>query len=185
MCEATADENAKLSEFQLDLVQLSAAFNGDHKNESYPDKVIENMTVGEAVKYTKTCFKGFFEGWKKSFTQKVVSIFACNKNEEMIDRGFRPYLASASAKSQIGVFEIPDRENERRRLREGFRDKGNEKSFNISTKAKQVLLKIFEGWDFRCRLRNRGNVVENFLRNFKEKCIMDLKRQHGPTPQFA
>ncbi|KAK9144312.1 hypothetical protein Sjap_004215 [Stephania japonica] len=109
MREAMADENAKLSEFQQELVQLSAAFNGDHKKESYPDKLVENMTVGEAVNYTETCFKGFFEGCenakkngvdeaeivmpdgaannlqrlksrKKSFTRKMVSIFACNKS---------------------------------------------------------------------------------------------------------
>ncbi|KAK9160271.1 hypothetical protein Syun_006612 [Stephania yunnanensis] len=63
--EATTDKNAKLREFQLELVQLFAAFNGDHKNESYPDKVVENMIVGELVKYTETCFKGFFEGWSE------------------------------------------------------------------------------------------------------------------------
>ncbi|KAK9083068.1 hypothetical protein Scep_029539 [Stephania cephalantha] len=63
MRKATVDENVKLSEFQLELVQLSAAFNGDHKNESHPNKVVENMTVGEVVKYTETCFKGFFERW--------------------------------------------------------------------------------------------------------------------------
>jgi phospholipase C len=57
--ETGPQEEAKLSEFQEELVQLAAVLNGDHRKDIYPDKLVENMTVGEAAKYVQEAFKKF------------------------------------------------------------------------------------------------------------------------------
>lgn len=57
--EAGPQEEAKLSEFQEELVQLAAVLNGDHRKDIYPDKLVENMTVGQAAKYVQDAFKTF------------------------------------------------------------------------------------------------------------------------------
>jgi len=57
--EAGPQEEAKLSEFQEELVQLAAVLNGDHRKDIYPDKLVENMTVAEAAKYVQQAFKKF------------------------------------------------------------------------------------------------------------------------------
>ncbi|XP_068635042.1 non-specific phospholipase C4-like [Aristolochia californica] len=54
-----ANEQSNLSEFQQELVQLAAVLNGDCKKDIYPDKLVENMTVGEASKYVIEAFKIF------------------------------------------------------------------------------------------------------------------------------
>ncbi|KAM7280898.1 hypothetical protein ACFE04_008032 [Oxalis oulophora] len=54
-------EDAQLSEFQEELVQLSATLNGDHHKDIYPDKLVENMTVAEAAKYCENALKKFRE----------------------------------------------------------------------------------------------------------------------------
>ena len=60
--EAEAKENAKLSEFQEELVQMAATLCGDcRKEDIYPHKLVENMTVGEAVDYVKDAFKRFLD----------------------------------------------------------------------------------------------------------------------------
>lgn len=57
--DAGAKEDAKLNDFQEILVQMAATLNGDHKKETYPHKLVENMTVAEAVKYVEAAFKMF------------------------------------------------------------------------------------------------------------------------------
>ena len=59
--EAEAKENAKLSEFQEELVQMAATLCGDHNKDIYPHKLVENMTVDEAVGYVNTAFKKFLD----------------------------------------------------------------------------------------------------------------------------
>ncbi|KAK9095503.1 hypothetical protein Scep_026972 [Stephania cephalantha] len=61
MREGEANEGKKLSEFQEELVQLAATLNGDCRKTSYPHKLVENMTVKEAVKYVESGFKSFLE----------------------------------------------------------------------------------------------------------------------------
>ncbi|KAL6964877.1 Non-specific phospholipase C4, partial [Sarracenia purpurea var. burkii] len=60
-----AKENAKLTEFQEELVQMAATLCGDHKKDIYPDKLVENMTVGQAVKYVNSAFKKFLDECEK------------------------------------------------------------------------------------------------------------------------
>lgn len=57
--ESGTKEAAQLNDFQEQLVQLAATMNGDHKKDIYPHKLVENMTVLEAVKYVEAAFKVF------------------------------------------------------------------------------------------------------------------------------
>ncbi|KAL5724862.1 phospholipase C [Ranunculus cassubicifolius] len=57
--EESEDEAAKLSTFQKELVQTIATLNGDCHKDIYPDKLVENMTVGEAIKYCEDGYKTF------------------------------------------------------------------------------------------------------------------------------
>ncbi|KAJ4959026.1 hypothetical protein NE237_026137 [Protea cynaroides] len=59
--EADAKEDEKLNDFQQILVQMAATLNGDHRKDIFPDKLIENMTVGKAAKYCEDAFKKFSE----------------------------------------------------------------------------------------------------------------------------
>ncbi|XP_043694343.1 non-specific phospholipase C3-like [Telopea speciosissima] len=67
MREAEANEDAKLNDFQQILVQMAASLNGDHRNkEIFPDQLVENMTVGEAIKYCEDAFKKFLEASERA-----------------------------------------------------------------------------------------------------------------------
>ncbi|KAB1220028.1 Non-specific phospholipase C3 [Morella rubra] len=59
-------DEGKLSEFQEELVQLAAVLNGDHRKDTYPDKLVENMTVAEAAKYVQVAFKKFKDECEKA-----------------------------------------------------------------------------------------------------------------------
>lgn len=60
--EAEADEHREISEFQAELVQLSAALNGDHATEAFEsDKLIDGMTVAQASEYCHSAFARFRE----------------------------------------------------------------------------------------------------------------------------
>ncbi|KAI3893420.1 hypothetical protein MKW92_045376 [Papaver armeniacum] len=99
-----AEENVKLSEFQEELVQMGATLNGDCYQDTYPDKLVENMTCAEGCKYVQDAFEKFRENCenakkngaddseivvpfgqqsqesaeKKSFANKMGSCFACS-----------------------------------------------------------------------------------------------------------
>ncbi|KAI6703072.1 hypothetical protein NL676_012208 [Syzygium grande] len=64
--EAGAKEDAKLNDFQQILVQMAATLNGDHKKDIYPDKLVENMTVGKAAKYVKDAHATFCDHCNKA-----------------------------------------------------------------------------------------------------------------------
>ncbi|KAI8021212.1 Non-specific phospholipase C3 [Camellia lanceoleosa] len=64
--EAEAKENAKLIEFQEEMVQMAATLCGDHNKDIYPDKFVEKMTVGEVVKYVNNSFKKFLDECEKA-----------------------------------------------------------------------------------------------------------------------
>ncbi|KAK3008837.1 hypothetical protein RJ639_015320 [Escallonia herrerae] len=57
--EAKAKDNEKLSEFQEELVQMAATLCGDHRKDTYPDKLVEDMTISDGVDYVKKAFKIF------------------------------------------------------------------------------------------------------------------------------
>jgi phospholipase C len=64
--EAAAKEEAKLSEFQEELVLTAATLNGDHRKSIYPNKLIENMCVLDAVKYVEDAFNTFLNECEKA-----------------------------------------------------------------------------------------------------------------------
>ena len=57
--EAGSNDDAKISDLQEELVLLAAALNGDHRKDTYPHKLVENMTCTEANKYVEEAFKKF------------------------------------------------------------------------------------------------------------------------------
>ncbi|PKI57915.1 hypothetical protein CRG98_021703 [Punica granatum] len=57
--EGGPKEEAKLNDFQEIMVQMAATLNGDHAKDIYPYKLVQDMTVGEAVKYVDSAFKTF------------------------------------------------------------------------------------------------------------------------------
>ncbi|KAK9727143.1 hypothetical protein RND81_05G261000 [Saponaria officinalis] len=58
-----AREDAKLSEFQVELIQLASQLIGDHVLNTYPD-IGKNMTVSEANKYAEDAVRRFLEAGK-------------------------------------------------------------------------------------------------------------------------
>ncbi|EEF36317.1 hydrolase, acting on ester bonds, putative [Ricinus communis] len=59
--EGGAKEEAKLSEFQQELLQLAAVLKGDHILTSYPEKIGKEMTVKQGKEYMEDAVKRFFE----------------------------------------------------------------------------------------------------------------------------
>ncbi|XP_065876920.1 non-specific phospholipase C1 [Euphorbia lathyris] len=55
-----ADEDARLSEFQVEMIQLASQLNGDYVLNSYPD-MGKSMKVGEANRYAEDSVKRFLE----------------------------------------------------------------------------------------------------------------------------
>ncbi|XP_051179198.1 non-specific phospholipase C4 [Lolium perenne] len=101
-----AAEQAQISEFQAELVQLGAALNGDHAKDVYPHKLVEGMTVSDAAKYCNDAFRAFLDECdrckkcgmdgshipalpptpsppakkKSSFPSKMLACFACGRS---------------------------------------------------------------------------------------------------------
>ncbi|GAB2233923.1 hypothetical protein Droror1_Dr00003153 [Drosera rotundifolia] len=64
--ERGAIEEQPLSDFQKELVQMAACLNGDHRKETYPEKLVENMNVADAVEYVGKAFKLFIDEGEKA-----------------------------------------------------------------------------------------------------------------------
>lgn len=59
--QGEAKEDAKLSEFQQELVQLAAVLKGDNILTSYPEKIGKDMTVKEGKEYMEDAVKRFLQ----------------------------------------------------------------------------------------------------------------------------
>ncbi|XP_059302329.1 non-specific phospholipase C4-like [Lycium ferocissimum] len=59
--EAEAKEDAKLTEYQAEMVQMSAVLCGDHVKNSYPHKLVEELNVAKAADYVHNAFKKFLD----------------------------------------------------------------------------------------------------------------------------
>ncbi|MED6120634.1 Phosphatidylglycerol/phosphatidylinositol transfer protein [Stylosanthes scabra] len=59
--QGEAKEDAKVSEFQEELIQLAAVIKGDNIFTSYPDRVGRNMTVKQGKYYMENAVRRFFE----------------------------------------------------------------------------------------------------------------------------
>ncbi|KZV21803.1 hypothetical protein F511_02961 [Dorcoceras hygrometricum] len=99
MREVEPNEEADLSEFQQELVQLCAVLKGDHAKDIFPHKIVKDMTVVEAVNYMDVAFQKFLDdcdeaekngadeshivcltepGKTKTFKQKLFSCLVCD-----------------------------------------------------------------------------------------------------------
>ncbi|XP_062017288.1 non-specific phospholipase C2 [Rosa rugosa] len=87
---STAKEDAKLSEFQQEVLQLAAVLKGDNLFTSYPEKTGKKMTVKEGKEYTEDALKQFFEAGLYAKRMGV--------NEEQIVQ-MRPSLTTRSSKT--------------------------------------------------------------------------------------
>ncbi|KAL5834753.1 hypothetical protein ACOSQ4_014250 [Xanthoceras sorbifolium] len=61
MRDTAANEDAELSDFQQELVQLAAAFKGE-----FTEDILENMTVAKGLKYVEDAFKKFSDNCHKA-----------------------------------------------------------------------------------------------------------------------
>ncbi|TKY73656.1 Non-specific phospholipase C6 [Spatholobus suberectus] len=61
-----AKENAGLSEFQSEVVQLAAVLNGDHFLSSFPDEMSKKMSVKEAHEYVRGAVSRFIRASKEA-----------------------------------------------------------------------------------------------------------------------
>ncbi|KDP43231.1 hypothetical protein JCGZ_22783 [Jatropha curcas] len=87
-----ANENAKLSEFQQELMQLAAVLKGDHILTSYPQNIGKQMTVKEGNAYMEDAVKRFFEA---GLYAKKMGV-----DEQQIVK-MRPSLTTRSSKPTI------------------------------------------------------------------------------------
>lgn len=60
------EDEAKLTDYQGEMVQMAATLNGDHNKNTYPYKLVENMTVSEAVKYVEDAYKVYCDECSKA-----------------------------------------------------------------------------------------------------------------------
>ncbi|GAB4835285.1 Phosphatidylglycerol/phosphatidylinositol transfer protein [Ancistrocladus abbreviatus] len=65
------NEDAQLSEFQQELLQLAAVLKGDDSLTSYPEKIGKEMTVKEGRKYMRNAMKRFIEAGLAARTMGV------------------------------------------------------------------------------------------------------------------
>ncbi|KAK4364332.1 hypothetical protein RND71_015690 [Anisodus tanguticus] len=64
--EAEAKEDAKLTDYQSEMVQMSAVLCGDHVKNCYPHKLVEDMNVAKASAYVHNAFKKFLDEGEKA-----------------------------------------------------------------------------------------------------------------------
>ncbi|XP_027337030.1 non-specific phospholipase C3-like [Abrus precatorius] len=69
--ESEAKEEAELSEFQEELVYMAATLNGDHGKPIYPNKLRENLTVSEALKYCEGALGTFLNECEKAKQSRI------------------------------------------------------------------------------------------------------------------
>ncbi|KAL0459129.1 UNVERIFIED_CONTAM: Non-specific phospholipase C2 [Sesamum latifolium] len=83
--QGDANEDATVSEFQQELIQLAAVLKGDDLLTSYPGKIGKNMSVREGKEYMESAVKSFFEA---GFAAKNMGV-----DEEQIVK-MRPSLST-------------------------------------------------------------------------------------------
>ncbi|CAN1250458.1 Non-specific phospholipase C2 [Linum perenne] len=67
--QGDANEDAKLSEFQQEMLQLAAVLKGDHILSSYPNEIGKKMSVKEGTVYMEDAVKRFFQAGR--FAKKM------------------------------------------------------------------------------------------------------------------
>ncbi|XP_022898331.1 non-specific phospholipase C2 [Olea europaea var. sylvestris] len=92
--QGDANEDAKVSEFQQELIQLAAVMKGDDILTSFPVKIGKEMTVREGKEYMEDAVKRFFESGSVA---KLMGV-----DEEQIIK-MRPSLSTRSSKPQTRI----------------------------------------------------------------------------------
>lgn len=85
-----ANEDAMLSEFQQELMQLASVLNGDHLLTSFEERILKHMNVREGIPYMENAVKRFFEA---GMSAKKMGV-----DEEQIVK-MRPSLTTRSSSS--------------------------------------------------------------------------------------
>ncbi|ERN09770.1 non-specific phospholipase C1 [Amborella trichopoda] len=91
------NEDAKLTEFQVELIQLASQLNGDHVLNSYPD-MGKTMTVGEANRYAEDAVSRFLEAGRAALKAGANETAIVTMRPSLTSRragGFTSYLQSA------------------------------------------------------------------------------------------
>ncbi|XP_071736054.1 non-specific phospholipase C3-like [Rutidosis leptorrhynchoides] len=87
-----ANEEADITDFQAELVQLCAVLKGDHQESNYPDKLVENMKVNEAVEYVGVAFKKFCDDCEKAKEEgKPDSYIVCDEKLAPDQKTSKPF----------------------------------------------------------------------------------------------
>lgn len=84
-----ANEDAKVSEFQQELLQLAAVLKGDNILTSFPEKIGKEMTVKQGKEYMEDALRRFFEA---GLYAKKMGV----DDEQIVQ--MRPSLTSRSSK---------------------------------------------------------------------------------------
>lgn len=87
-------EDARLSEFQVELIQLASQLNGDYMLNTYPD-IGKSMTVGEANRYAEDAIERFLEAGRAALRTGA--------NESAMVT-MRPSLTSRTSGEEFGSY---------------------------------------------------------------------------------
>ncbi|GAV62118.1 Phosphoesterase domain-containing protein [Cephalotus follicularis] len=90
--QGEANEDASLSEFQQEMLQLAAVLNGDHILTSFPDEIGKGMTVKQGKQYMEDAVKRFLEAGRYAKQMGV--------DEDQIVQ-MRPSLTTRSSKPSM------------------------------------------------------------------------------------
>lgn len=96
--EAGAKEEAKLCDFQEELVLLAAALCGDHRKEDFPGKLFEDMTVAKGAEYVKSAFDKFLNECERARQEGVDESTICIPNEDSTSLDENPNSKSLASK---------------------------------------------------------------------------------------
>jgi phospholipase C len=93
--QTEANEEAKLSSFQQEIVQLAAVLNGDHQLSSLQDRIRDKMNVREGTSYMRNAVRRFFEAGMSAKRMGV-------SDDEQIVK-MRPSLTTRTSSSSPAV----------------------------------------------------------------------------------
>uniref|UniRef100_A0ACD5XEH3 Uncharacterized protein n=1 Tax=Avena sativa TaxID=4498 RepID=A0ACD5XEH3_AVESA len=93
--QTEANEEAKLSSFQQEIVQLASVLNGDHQLSSLQERIREKMNVREGTAYMRNAVRRFFEAGMSAKRMGV------SDDEQIIK--MRPSLTTRTSSSSPAV----------------------------------------------------------------------------------
>lgn len=91
--QTEANEDAELTEFQQELVELGSTLNGDNEMKNFKESVIQNMTVRQGIDYLDNVVNQFFQA---GYFAKKMGIIDGDRIVTM-----RPSLTTRSSSSNV------------------------------------------------------------------------------------